>query len=364
VNYVEEDETTMSKWPISPRWVSAAVTVSDAPRVALPLALSDLRGKLARIPLATLGTWYKGARKFSITLQDLSDAVRNFRKRKADLVVDYEHASENPEVAAGGAIPAAGWLKSVDDGPDDKGILWGQAELTDDTLALVKAKKLKYVSPFLDWTQRDRANGQPQGLTFTSIALTNRPFLDAMPAIALSEAGWERSDGGQTSLGTGLLVSPDESGGNRNVSSKYAQLKDGIDLRVRQLMAQDTSLGYQAAFASVAQNESKLMAAFRDAIGLEIANRTKQFIANHPNSDYSAALTAVVHNDPILYRDWDYSLRGFPLGPQNDDRAWAEEEIIRLTQEKISASDHEISYGDAWATVCRQHRDLARKAYR
>jgi phage I-like protein len=168
--------------------------MNDGPVMGMSLALADFRSKLVRIPLAILGTWYKGATKFSLTRGDFSDAVKNFRKRQADLVIDYEHASEAPQVAAGGPIPAAGWLKSVDDAPDPKGILWGQADLTDDTRALVDAKKVRYVSPFLDWTQRDKKTGEPQGLTFTSIALTNRPFLDAMPAVALSDGWQERKE--------------------------------------------------------------------------------------------------------------------------------------------------------------------------
>src|SRR5438045_328868 len=84
---------------------------------------------LTRVPLTKLGRYTKreGGRfiKFAITRQAMSEAVANFRKTPMDVVIDYEHASMTPEIAAGGLVPAAGWLKSIDDGPDVDGVLWG-----------------------------------------------------------------------------------------------------------------------------------------------------------------------------------------------------------------------------------------------
>ena len=168
---------------------------SDASRTGL-LACPDGRlivqltditaGQPKRVPLAKLGHFTKGGQKFSITQKTLEDVVRNFRQRPADTVIDYEHASEYPEDAQGGPIPAAGWLKSIDDAPDADGILWGSAEFTPRAQQMITQREYRYLSPVIDWGARDKETGEPQGATLTSVALTNRPFLEAMPALVAS----------------------------------------------------------------------------------------------------------------------------------------------------------------------------------
>lgn len=144
---------------------------------------------LVRIPLAKLGRWFKGALKFAITKADLAAVVANFGKRKADVVIDYDHGTEY-SAGSGQPVPAAGWLKQVEPETDDRGILWGMAEFTDRARAMLAAREYKYISPVINWGARDKQTGEQQGATITSVALTNIPVLEEMPAIALSEAGW------------------------------------------------------------------------------------------------------------------------------------------------------------------------------
>ena len=157
--------------------------------------LGELAEDLTRIPIAMLGRFVKGKQKFAITKATLADVVKNFRARLADTVIDYEHASEEPGVAAGGPVPASGWLKAVEDAPDENGILWGQAEFTPRAKEMVKGGEYRYLSPVINWGARNKLTGEQQGATLTSMALTNRPFLDALPAIAMSERwGIDRGD--------------------------------------------------------------------------------------------------------------------------------------------------------------------------
>ncbi len=171
------------------------------PRLVIDLtqvALGEREG-LKRIPLVKLGRWYKGGRWFTIAASDVAAVVRNFRKKpNGEVVIDYEHASENPEVAAGGPVPASGWLQAVEDQPDSGGILWGLARFTDRARELIQAGEYKYISPFINWGVRDKETGEPQGATLTSVALVNRPFLDGLPAVRLSEAGWEEESAVRT----------------------------------------------------------------------------------------------------------------------------------------------------------------------
>ena len=132
--------------------------------------------------------------RFEITRSTLTDIVKNFRKRGADTVIDYEHASEFPDAAKGQPIPAAGWFKSLDNGPDEKGILWGSAEFTPRARDLVRSREYKYLSPVIDYDARDKITGSKQGATLLSMAMTNRPFLEAMPAIAMREVDGRRCD--------------------------------------------------------------------------------------------------------------------------------------------------------------------------
>ncbi len=147
--------------------------------------------ELVRIPLVLIGRWVKGAQKFSITRADLRKLAENFSKRKTgETVIDYEHASEFPELARGGPVPAAGWLKEIEAEPDAQGVLWGGADFTTRAREMIERREYKYLSPAIDWGARDKVSGEAQGATLTSVALVNRPFLEALPAIQLSETGW------------------------------------------------------------------------------------------------------------------------------------------------------------------------------
>lgn len=149
-----------------------------------------------RIPIAKLGKWVKGKLTFSITKTTLSSVVANLRKRRAETVIDYEHASEFPEMAQGQPVPAAGWIKSIEDTPDDDGVLYAHAEFTPRAQQMIQSGEYKYLSPVIDWGARDKVTGEAQGATLTSVALTNRPFLESMPALALSDRGWKEINRG------------------------------------------------------------------------------------------------------------------------------------------------------------------------
>jgi phage I-like protein len=161
-----------------------------------------------RIPLAVTGTWVRGSNKFSITPDDLESIVRNFRERQnGEINVDYDHASEMPEVAAGGPIPSAGRIVGIDP-PEAQGrrtFLWGWFEPTERARTLVKNREYRYISPAIDWGAKNKRTGKPQGATLTSVALTNRPFLEEMPQIRLSDPGYRLVDG---TAGTTDAASP------------------------------------------------------------------------------------------------------------------------------------------------------------
>lgn len=155
------------------------------------------------LPIAVTGSWIKGDQFFSITARDLSDIINNFEKRKNDMVViDYEHASEMPEIAQGGPIPAAGWIHELrvrgcsgsakarpecrSDNPGAR-VLYALVEWTPEAERMIREGQYRFFSPAIDWGARDKETGQPQGATLTSGALTNHPFLEELPPIMLGD---------------------------------------------------------------------------------------------------------------------------------------------------------------------------------
>jgi phage I-like protein len=188
---------------------------------------------LVRVPLAVTGRWVRGATTFAITRQDLEEIARNFRDRQnGEINVDYDHASEMPEVAAGGPVPSAGRIVRFDPpepatglgpAPDGTGlgtldsgfapssarpasresrvasresrfILWGWYEPTERARQLLKSREYRYISPAIDWTAQNKLTGKSQGTTLTSVALTNRPFLEELPQIRLSDPAFQAVD--------------------------------------------------------------------------------------------------------------------------------------------------------------------------
>jgi phage I-like protein len=175
---------------------------------------------LVRVPLAITGKWVRGSTSFAITRPDLEDIVRNFRERQnGEINVDYDHASEMPEVAAGGPVPSAGRIVKLDrpeplngsrklevgnirqptddsllPTSDSRFILYGWYEPTERARELLKSREYRYISPAIDWAAQNKHTGKPQGTTLTSVALTNRPFLEELPQIRLSDPAFQAVD--------------------------------------------------------------------------------------------------------------------------------------------------------------------------
>ncbi|HEV3278293.1 MAG TPA: phage protease [Terriglobia bacterium] len=157
------------------------------------------KGKdLHTVPVAVCGAWVKGGHEFTITAEDLEAMRQNFEKRKTDMVViDYEHASEDPSVARGGPVPAAGWILDlfVDRAPSasatDQGRITSRltalVEWTPEAKELIRTGQYRFFSPAIDWGARDKESGRPQGATLTSGALTNHPFLEELPPLMLTD---------------------------------------------------------------------------------------------------------------------------------------------------------------------------------
>jgi hypothetical protein len=146
-----------------------------------------------RIPIALTGKWKGAEGEFSIERDDLEQIRNNFAKKPTgEINVDYEHASEVP-FGTGGPVLSAGKIVKIDP-PErfnggERWILYGWYEPTERARSLIQSGEYRYVSPAIRWGAKDKVDGEDVGTTLTSLALVNKPFLEELPQVHLSERG-------------------------------------------------------------------------------------------------------------------------------------------------------------------------------
>ncbi len=206
------------------------------------ITLADLGAGTTRIPLAITGKWFRNGRQFEITADDLAEIDSNFRnKRNGEINVDYEHASEDPEVGRGGAIPSAGRIVNLavpQPFKDGREIVYGDYEPTERARQLIASREYRYISPAITWTARNKQTGKNVGCAFTSVALTNRPFLEELPEIRLTDVFVQQ----QPDAGS----SPNRlSEGGKQMAEKNLELKNSAEGK-HQVFDGESQLGEMA----------------------------------------------------------------------------------------------------------------------
>lgn len=138
------------------------------------------------IQVLRTGTFYHPQYgKFTIAVADLENMIANFTNKRpkapTEMVVDFEHMSiaEPPQVA-----PAAGWVKGLS--LEDEA-LFAAVEWTEDAADKIRKKEYRFISPEFSLNYRDKETGKSIGATLVAVALTNRPFLEGMLPVVLSE---------------------------------------------------------------------------------------------------------------------------------------------------------------------------------
>jgi phage I-like protein len=203
-----------------PQATGFSVVLLDAGAAAATPEGLDLHApgaQLREIAVAVPGTFVKGGRDFSITPEMMREMQANFAKRKnGQVVIDYEHASEDPAVAKGGPVPAAGWIHAL----SANGKLTALVEWTPKAEEMLRAGEYRFFSPAIDFNAADKETGEPQGATLTSGALTNHPFLEELPPIMLSDG---------TRITAAARDERQETRGERNMEQETARLAEHED---------------------------------------------------------------------------------------------------------------------------------------
>jgi len=139
---------------------------------------------LTWVDVAMEGSWEgHPAGPFSFDRATFEQCVANFEAQRNPVPLDYEHATEWAAQA-----PASGWVQklAIKDDASGRAHLWALVELTDEAAAFVKDGRYRYSSGVFQFGAIDRASGKDIGCRFTSLALTNTPFLDGQEPIRLS----------------------------------------------------------------------------------------------------------------------------------------------------------------------------------
>ena len=123
--------------------------------------------------------------KFTVTDADLAAMADNFGTvhpvAPTQMVVDYEHQSMFEGVKA----EAAGWVSGLEHEP---GKLVATVDWNAEAAAQIRAKKYRFISPVWKMDGTDKETGKDVGPLLLTMALTNRPFIEGMEPVVLSEA--------------------------------------------------------------------------------------------------------------------------------------------------------------------------------
>ena len=143
----------------------------------------ELSGVPKEIKILPLGRVRSQKGDFTVDEESFELIRKQFRDRKLDLVIDYEH-----QTLANVQAPAAGWIKDLYKGGD---AIVAKVEWTARAAEYLRNKEYRYLSPVVLVRKRDQ-----KATAIHSVALTNTPAIDGMFALVNSLDIEDLSEGG------------------------------------------------------------------------------------------------------------------------------------------------------------------------
>jgi hypothetical protein len=172
---------------------------------------ADAAARTRDVQVCVTGT-FQSARygKIEISESDLDSMIANFNQHypipPTELSTDYDHLSLDPKQHGDGR--ASGWYRKLfkKRAAAGKVELWGTIEWTPIAAQAIKNKEYRFFSP--TFVKQHVTNlGKKIGATLLGGALTNRPFLQGMAAVTLSQSGEVASSStGRSSMGKTIRV--------------------------------------------------------------------------------------------------------------------------------------------------------------
>lgn len=143
----------------------------------------ELSGVPTEIKILPLGRVHSQKGDFNVDEESFELIRKQFKDRKLDLVIDYEHQTLSDVQA-----PAGGWIKELYKGED---AIIAKVEWTAKATEYLKNKEYRYLSPVVLVRKRDQ-----KATAIHSVALTNTPAIDGMFALVNSLDIEDISEGG------------------------------------------------------------------------------------------------------------------------------------------------------------------------
>lgn len=143
----------------------------------------ELSGVPTEIKILPLGRVHSQKGDFNVDEESFELIRKQFKDRKLDLVIDYEHQTLSDVQA-----PAGGWIKELYKGED---AIIAKVEWTAKAVEYLKNKEYRYLSPVVLVRKRDQ-----KATAIHSVALTNTPAIDGMFALVNSLDIEDISEGG------------------------------------------------------------------------------------------------------------------------------------------------------------------------
>lgn len=143
----------------------------------------ELSGVPTEIKILPLGRVHSQKGDFNVDEESFELIQKQFKDRKLDLVIDYEHQTLSDVQA-----PAGGWIKELYKGED---AIIAKVEWTAKAAEYLKNKEYRYLSPVVLVRKRDQ-----KATAIHSVALTNTPAIDGMFALVNSLDIEDISEGG------------------------------------------------------------------------------------------------------------------------------------------------------------------------
>ncbi len=133
----------------------------------------ELSGVPTEIKILPFGRVHSQKGDFNVDEESFELIRKQFKDRKLDLVIDYEHQTLSDVQA-----PAGGWIKDLYKGED---AVIARVEWTAKAAEYLKNKEYRYLSPVVLVRKRDQ-----KATAIHSVALTNTPAIDGMFALVNS----------------------------------------------------------------------------------------------------------------------------------------------------------------------------------
>lgn len=127
----------------------------------------DVEGIPEEIKILPLGHVHSQKGDFEVDDESVELIRKQFKSRKLDLVIDYEHQTLKDMQA-----PAGGWIEDIYKGED---AVVAKVKWTDKAKEYLKNREYRYLSPVVMVRKKDR-----KAAAIHSVALTNTPAIDGM----------------------------------------------------------------------------------------------------------------------------------------------------------------------------------------